>query len=72
MIPWCSYSASGKSLTEDEVNQIIDDVQASIRDLLRMPQRLARRTQEQVMSFEGALEDYLRNTEKRSPEPGRH
>jgi hypothetical protein len=58
-----------EDLTEDEVNQIIDDVQASIRDLLRMPQRLARRTQEQVMSFEGALEDYLRNTDKEALNP---
>jgi nucleoid DNA-binding protein len=37
-----------EDLTEDEVNQIIDDTLAAIRDLLRMPQRLARRTQEQV------------------------
>ncbi len=58
-----------EDLTEDEVNQIIDDVLATIRDLLRMPQRLARRTQERVMSFEGALEDYLRNTDKEALNP---
>jgi hypothetical protein len=58
-----------EDLTEDEVNQIIDDTLAAIRDLLRMPQRLARRTQEQVMSFEGALEDYLRNTDKEALNP---
>lgn len=56
-------------LTEAEVNQIIDDTLATIRDLLHMPQRLARRTQEQVMSFEAALEDYLRNTEKEALNP---
>jgi hypothetical protein len=58
-----------EDLSEAEVNQIIDDIQSAIRELLRMPQRLARRTQEQVMSFEGALEDYLRNTEKEALNP---
>lgn len=58
-----------EDLNEDEVNQIIDEFQSTIRDLLRMPQRLARRTQEQVMSFEAALEDYLRNTEKEALNP---
>mgnify|MGYP006289170161 CR=1 FL=1 len=58
-----------EDLSEAEVNQIIDDLQAAIRDLLRMPQRLARRTQEQVMSFESALEDYLRNTDKEALNP---
>lgn len=56
-------------LTEDEVNQIIDDILATIRDLLRMPQRLARRAQAQVVSFEAALEDYLRNTDKEALNP---
>jgi nucleoid DNA-binding protein len=58
-----------EDLSEEEVNQIIDDVLATIRDLLRMPQRLARRAQEQVMSFEMAMEDYLRNTDKEALNP---
>jgi hypothetical protein len=56
-------------LSEQEVNQVIDDVLDTIRDLLHLPQRLARRTQEQVMSFESALEDYLRSTEKEALNP---
>jgi hypothetical protein len=56
-------------LTEAEVNQIIDDMLATIRDLLRMPQRAARRVQAQVISFEEALEDYLRNTDKAALNP---
>jgi hypothetical protein len=56
-------------LTEDEVNQIIDDMLGTIRDILRMPQRLARRAQAQVVSFEQALEDYLRNTDKSALNP---
>ncbi|TVP66934.1 MAG: MFS transporter [Leptolyngbya sp. LCM1.Bin17] len=56
-------------LSEADINQIIDDVQTSIRDLLHMPQRLARRAKAEVMSFEQALEDYLRNTDKTALNP---
>jgi hypothetical protein len=56
-------------LSEEEVNHIIDDVLGTVRDVLRMPQRLARRAQSQVMSFEAALEDYLRNTDKAALSP---
>jgi uncharacterized protein YfkK (UPF0435 family) len=51
-------------LTEAEVNQIIDDILVAIRDIIKAPRRLARRAQREVMSFEQALEDYLRNTQK--------
>lgn len=56
-------------LTDAEVNQTIDDLQASVSDLLKLPQRLARRAQNQVISFEVALEDYLRNTDKAALNP---
>ncbi|MBE9099818.1 MFS transporter [filamentous cyanobacterium LEGE 07170] len=56
-------------LTEAEANQIIDDILTQIRELLHLPQRLARRAQAQVMSFESALEDYLRNTDKEALNP---
>ncbi|MGF1571312.1 MAG: MFS transporter [Nodosilinea sp.] len=56
-------------LTEAEVNQAIDDILATIRDLLKMPQRLARRAQAQVVSFEAAMEDYLRSTDKAALNP---
>lgn len=56
-------------LSEAEVNQIIDDVLESIQDLLRLPQRLARRAKTEVMSFEIALEDYLRHTNKAALNP---
>ncbi|NJL45905.1 MAG: MFS transporter, partial [Leptolyngbyaceae cyanobacterium SM2_3_12] len=56
-------------LSEAEVNQIIDDIQANLRDLLKMPQRLARRAQIQAVSFESALEDYLRSTDKEALNP---
>jgi len=58
-----------QDLSEEDVNRIIDDVMESIRMVLRTPQRLARRTQAQIMSFERALEDYLRNTNKTEINP---
>jgi nucleoid DNA-binding protein len=56
-------------LTEAEVNQVIDDLQNTVSDLLKLPQRLARRAKAQVLSFEAALEDYLRNTDKAALNP---
>lgn len=56
-------------LSETEVNQIIDDLLASIQSVLRLPQRLARRAQVQAVSFKAALEDYLRSTEKAELNP---
>ncbi len=56
-------------LTEAEVNQVIDDMQGTVSDLLKLPQRLARRAKAEVMSFEQAFEDYLRNTDKEALNP---
>ncbi|MGF1521179.1 MAG: MFS transporter [Leptolyngbyaceae cyanobacterium] len=56
-------------LSEEEVNQIIDDILQNIRDILKAPQRLARRAQQQVLSFEQSLEEYLRNTDKAALNP---
>ncbi|NMF82535.1 MFS transporter [Nodosilinea sp. P-1105] len=58
-----------QDLSPEEVDRIIDDMQGTIRDLLHMPQRLARRAKAEVMSFEQALEDYLRNTDKAALNP---
>ncbi len=51
-------------LTEEQVNQTIDQVQASIRGLIKAPRRLASRVQEQAVDFEANLERYLQNTDK--------
>lgn len=51
-------------LTEEQVNQTIDQVQTSIRSLIRTPRRLASRVQKQAVSFEASLERYLQNTHK--------
>lgn len=56
-------------LSEEQVNQTIDQVQSAIRQIIRAPRRLALRTQQQVVDFESSLEDYLRNTDKEELNP---
>ncbi|WP_341526809.1 MFS transporter [Nostoc sp. UHCC 0302] len=56
-------------LSEEQVNQIIDRVQEAIGSIVRAPQRLAKRTTQQVLDFEANLEDYLRNTNKEELNP---
>jgi nucleoid DNA-binding protein len=58
-----------QDLSEEQVNQIIDQVQENIRRIVGAPRRLAVRTQQRVMSFESAIEDYLRNTNKAELDP---
>ena len=53
-----------RDLSEEQVNQIIDGVQSSIRNIVRSPRRLAARTQQRVQTFQANVEDYLRNTGK--------
>jgi predicted transcriptional regulator len=56
-------------LSQEEANAIIDQVQDTIRQVLRTPQRLAIRAQEKARDFQGTLEDYLRNTDKEELNP---
>ncbi|RCJ19812.1 hypothetical protein A6S26_03490 [Nostoc sp. ATCC 43529] len=56
-------------LSEEQVNQIIDRLQDAIRDIVKAPRRLAKRTTQQILDFEGNLEDYLRNTNKEELNP---
>lgn len=57
------------NLSEEQVNQTIDQVQAAIRNTIKAPRRLASRAQKQAMDFEASLEDYLRNTQKEELNP---
>ncbi|MDF5718033.1 MAG: MFS transporter [Rhizonema sp. NSF051] len=58
-----------QDLSEEQVNQIIDSVQTSIRDVVRAPRRLAIRTQERVQNFQTYLQEYLRQTGKEELNP---
>ncbi|MBD2344109.1 MFS transporter [Anabaena subtropica] len=58
-----------QNLSEDQVNQIIDQVQNAIGDIIKAPRRLAKRTTQRVADFEASLEDYLRQTNKEELNP---
>ncbi|PSF37347.1 hypothetical protein C7H19_10465 [Aphanothece hegewaldii CCALA 016] len=53
-----------EDLSEEQVNQVIDNVQSTLQDLANAPRRLARRTQQKVQDFQSTIADYLRSTDK--------
>ncbi len=58
-----------EDLSEEQINNTIDSVQAGIQNIVKTPRRLASRATKQVLDFEGNLEDYLRNTNKEELNP---
>lgn len=58
-----------QDLSEEQVNQIIDQVQSTIRSIVKAPRRLASRTQQQVQDFQNSLAEYLRSTGKEELNP---
>ncbi|BBD60282.1 hypothetical protein NIES2109_30790 [Nostoc sp. HK-01] len=58
-----------QDLSEEQVNQVIDSVQTSIRNFVRAPRRLATRTQQKMDTFKAYLEEYLRQTGKEELNP---
>ncbi|MCL6750834.1 MFS transporter [Nostoc sp. CCCryo 231-06] len=56
-------------LSQEQVNQIIDQAQDAIANIVRAPRRLAKRTAQQALDFEANLENYLRNTNKEELNP---
>jgi len=58
-----------QDLSEEQVNQTIDQVQEAIGSIVKAPRRLATRAQRQVVDFEANLESYLRNTNKEELNP---
>ncbi|GAX44134.1 hypothetical protein NIES4075_51510 [Tolypothrix sp. NIES-4075] len=57
------------NLSEEQVNQIIDQVQSAIDSIVKAPRRLANRATKQALDFEANLENYLRNTNKEELNP---
>lgn len=58
-----------QDLSEQQVNEVIDSVQTSIRNIVRAPRRLATRTQQRMETFQAYLEEYLRQTGKEELNP---
>jgi hypothetical protein len=61
--------AQRRDLSEEQVNQVIDSVQTSIRDTVGAPRRFATRTQQRVETFQAYLQEYLRQTGKEELNP---
>lgn len=61
--------AQRKDLSETEIEQTIDEVLNNLRDIAKVPQRAARRTQAQVQDFKSTVADYLRSTDKAELSP---
>ena len=61
--------AARNDLSQTEVDQTIDSFMSSVQSVVKAPRRFARRTQSRALSFEGAVEDYLRNTDKAELNP---
>ncbi|MER3433996.1 MAG: hypothetical protein C4288_11320 [Leptolyngbya sp. ERB_1_1] len=61
--------AQRPDLNEAQANQLVDQVESSIRSVVRSPRRLASRTQRRVQNFQSTLESYLRNTNKEELNP---
>jgi len=58
-----------QDLSEEQANQVIDQIQTSIRDIIKAPRRFATRTQQRVQDFRTYLEEYLRYTGKEELNP---
>jgi hypothetical protein len=58
-----------QDLSEEHVNQIINDVQSTLKNIAKAPRRAAIRTQEKVHDFQNAIADYLRSTDRAELNP---
>ena len=56
-------------LTEEQVNQTIDQVQSALRSVIKAPRRLASRVKQKAVDFESNLESYLQQTHKEQLNP---
>lgn len=61
--------AQRDDLTPQQVNQIIDEVQQTIQEIAKAPQRFAYRTQQKFQNFQAAIAEYLRSTDKAELNP---
>lgn len=61
--------AQRQDLSQEDANQIINDVQSTLKNIAKAPRRAAIRTQEKVQDFQHAIADYLRSTDKAELSP---
>ncbi len=58
-----------EDLSEDQVNQAVDQVQNALQTIIRTPRQVAARTRDQIRDFSTDLADYLRNTKREELSP---
>lgn len=58
-----------EDLSEEQVNQAIDQIQSAIRKVIKAPRRLANRVQKQAVDFKANMETYLQKTNKEELNP---
>ncbi len=56
-------------LSANQVNQVIDEVQSTLRTIAKAPKRLATRAQSKVQDFQSSVAEYLRSTDKEELNP---
>ena len=61
--------AQRRDLSEDDVNNLINDIQSTLRKIAKAPRRAAIRTKETVKDFQSSVADYLRSTDKAELSP---
>jgi nucleoid DNA-binding protein len=58
-----------QDLSEEQVNQVIDQVQDALQSIVRLPRQLATRTRSQVQDLSADFANYLRNTKREELNP---
>ena len=61
--------AQRQDLDEADIERVINDVQSTLKKIVKAPRRAAIRTQEKVRDFQGSIADYLRSTDKAELSP---
>jgi len=61
--------AQRQDLNESDIEQVINDVQSTLKSIAKAPRRAAIRTQEKVLDFQSSIAEYLRATDKAELSP---
>ena len=61
--------AQRRDLNEEDIERVINDVQSTLKKIVKAPRRAAIRTQEKVQDFNSSIADYLRSTDKAELSP---
>jgi hypothetical protein len=63
------FLAQRQDLSEEQINRIVDEVQATLRHLASSSSNIARQTQQQFQSYGETIANYLRSTDREELNP---